>query len=57
MTGEVSASGHVKMLVCGQLTPGSRPLFHQSCGHLSRMWLMLFSADSRRVLMLVVPPV
>jgi DNA-binding FadR family transcriptional regulator len=28
-----TASGHEKMLVCGQLAPGSRPSFLQSCGH------------------------
>src|SRR6266700_8064740 len=28
-----SASGHEKIRVCGQLAPGSRPSFLQSCGH------------------------
>ncbi|MGD0686876.1 MAG: hypothetical protein ABSA03_17395, partial [Streptosporangiaceae bacterium] len=27
------ASGHEKIRVCGQLAPGSRPSFLQSCGH------------------------
>jgi len=29
----VRASGHEKIRVCGQLAPGSRPSFLQSCGH------------------------
>jgi hypothetical protein len=28
-----AASGHEKIRVCGQLAPGSRPSFLQSCGH------------------------
>ena len=54
---EIAASGHEKMRVCGQLAPGSRPSFLQSCGHLRSGWLVLFSAGSQRVVMLVVPPV
>ena len=30
---ENTASGHEKIRVCGQLAPGSRPSFLQSCGH------------------------
>jgi hypothetical protein len=52
-----SASGHEKMQMCGQLAPGSRPSFLQSCGHWQSRWLALFSAGVRRVVMLAVPPV
>ena len=31
--GQLLASGHEKIRVCGQLAPGSRPSFLQSCGH------------------------
>jgi hypothetical protein len=33
LSGTSRASGHEKIRVCGQLAPGSRPSFLQSCGH------------------------
>jgi hypothetical protein len=51
------ASGHEKIRVCGQLAPGSRPLFLQSCGHLRSRLLACCLAGLRRAVMLVVPPV
>ena len=51
------ASGHEKIRVCGQLAPGSRPSFLQSCGHLWSGCMACSLAGSRRVVMQVVPPV
>jgi putative transposase len=51
------ASGHEKIRVCGQLAPGSRPSFLQSCGHVRSRFAASSLAGSRRVVMQVVPPV
>jgi DNA-binding CsgD family transcriptional regulator len=51
------ASGHEKILVCGQLAPGARSSVFQSCGHLRSRLLASSLAGLRRVVMHGVPPV
>ena len=43
------ASGHEKIRVCGQLAPGSRPSFLQSCGHRGSRLLAMCSLPAHGV--------
>jgi len=52
-----AASGHEKILVCGQLAPAAWPSDFQSCGHPRSGWAASSLAWLRRVVMRVVPPV
>ena len=45
----ITASGHEKMRVCGQLAPGSQPSEFQSCGHLRSRWLAMCSLPASGV--------
>jgi hypothetical protein len=51
------ASGHVKIQMCGQLTPGTRSSDFQACGHVRSRLMAGSPVGSRRVVMQAVPPV